>query len=222
MKNKAKRKADRTGDPTDSRVSFFRMKNYLKDAVRQAKVNYLESLVSKSRRVPGCAAEVWSYVNAMFGHTKSYQSPQQDLGSLNSINDYFQTVAISSDHRCANDFVVPADSSVGADPFVFSEISVSSVLSHLQSLDPKKSTGPDGLSARFLKKIAVEIASPLTQLCNISLLTGAFPSDWKHSHITPVHKGGPFDDPSNFRPISVVLCWPKFWKRLFLSSSAPT
>ena len=115
LKNKAKRKADRTGDPTDSRVSFFRMKN-LKDAVRQAKVNYLESLVSKSRRVPGCAAEVWSYVNAMFGHTKSYQSPQQDLGSLNSINDYFQTVAISSDHRCANDFVVPADSSVGADP----------------------------------------------------------------------------------------------------------
>ena len=69
LKNKAKRKAYRTGDPTD-RVSYSRMKNYLKDAVRQAKVNYLESLVSKSRRVPGRAAEVWSYVNAMFGHTK--------------------------------------------------------------------------------------------------------------------------------------------------------
>ena len=92
MKNKAKHKADRTGDPTD-RFSYSRMKNYLKDAVRQAKINYLESLVSKSWRVPGRAAEVWSYVNAMFGRTKSYQSPQQDLGSLNSINDYFQTVA---------------------------------------------------------------------------------------------------------------------------------
>ena len=95
----------------------------------------------------------------------------------------------------------------------FSEISVSSVLSHLQSLDPKKSTGPDGLSARFLKEIAVEIASPLTQLYNISLLTGAFPSDWKHSHITPVHKDGPFDDPSNF-PISVVPVLAKILEKI--------
>ena len=132
---------------------------------------------------------------------------------MNSINDYFQTVAVSSDHRRANDFVVP-DSSVGADPFVFSEISVSSVLSHLQSLDLKKSTGADGLSARFLKEIAVEITSPLTQLYNISLLTGVFPSDWKHSHITPVHKGGPFDDPSNFRPISVVPVLAKILEKI--------
>ena len=30
------------------------------------------------------------------------------------------------------------------------------------------------------------------------------PSAWKRSHITPVHKGGAPDDPSNYRPIAVV------------------
>ena len=87
-------------------------------------------------------------------------------------------------------------------------------MSHLLSLNPKKSIGPDGLSIRYLKEIAVEIASPLTELYNISLHTGVFPSDWKHCHITPVHKGGPLDDPSNFRPISVVPVLAKILEKI--------
>ena len=30
------------------------------------------------------------------------------------------------------------------------------------------------------------------------------PSAWKRFHITPVHKGGASDDPSNYCPIAVV------------------
>jgi len=37
-----------------------------------------------------------------------------------------------------------------------------------------------------------------------SLKAGVFPSEWKRSHRTPVHNGGPTNDPCNFRPISVV------------------
>ena len=39
---------------------------------------------------------------------------------------------------------------------------------------------------------------------NQSLHDGTIPAGWKQSHITPVHKGGTCDDPSNYRPISVV------------------
>lgn len=77
--------------------------------------------MSHSWKVPTRAAEVWSYVTTMFGHAKSHQSPpQRDLGSLNSTMQrlYFQTVAISSSHQCANDFLVH-DSSVSADPYLF-------------------------------------------------------------------------------------------------------
>ena len=112
-------------------------------------------------------------------------------------------MAISSDHESAVSFVIPS-SSIGSNPFTFSEIPVSLVCSHLQHLDTKKSIGPDGLSARFLKSVMCEIAVPLTKLFNESLKAGVFPSQWKRSHITPVHKGGATSDPGNFRPISVV------------------
>ena len=88
--------------------------------------------------------------------------------------------------------------------FVFSEVTTSTVLSHLKSLDIRKSAGPDNLSARFLREVAYEITPPLTSLFNFSLHHSTFPDVWKQSNITPIHKGGPVDDPCNYCPISVV------------------
>ena len=58
-------------------------------------------------------------------------------------------------------------------------------------LDIRKSVGPDGLSARFLKEVAEQIVTPLTKIYNKSLESGVVPQDWKCSNVTPVHKGGP-------------------------------
>ena len=100
-------------------------------------------------------------------------------------------------------FVIPPLSHE-SEPFTFADISVSLVQSHLQSLYPKKSTGTEGFSAGFLKAILNEIFVPLCKIFNDSLKAGAFPSQWKQSYITPVHKGGAPIDPGNFRAISVV------------------
>ena len=119
--------------------------------------------------------------------------------SLDSINDHFQNVAISCQHQPASSYVLPSDSEIDNDScFSFNEIPVSVVLSHLNNLDVTKSTGPDGLSARFLKAISNEIAKPLAQLYNDSLHSGIVPSDWKRSQIAPLHKGGAEDDPTNY------------------------
>ena len=87
----------------------------------------------------------------------------------------------------------------------------------LQHLDIQKSTGPDGISARFLREVAVEIAEPLTYLYNYSLKSGSIPSDWKQSNVTAVYKSGPCGDPSNYRPISVVPIIAKLLERLIAS-----
>ena len=56
-----------------------------------------------------------------------------------------------------------------ADTFQFSMISEPVVLSSLSHLDVRKSVGPDGLSARFLKEVAEQIVTLLMKSYNKSL-----------------------------------------------------
>ena len=62
------------------------------------------------------------------------------------------------------------------------------VMKMLQSLDTKKSSGPDGISAQMLKSTAHSITPSVTQLFNLSITAGIFPDKWKHSYIVPIPK----------------------------------
>ena len=199
LKNKAKRKFDRSGDSGDKLI-FQKLKNDLKATVRQAKIDYLQSIMLQSKSSFKRTADLWSRVNNIIGRLKEHKSVVCDSLSLDSLNDYFQTVAVGPTHQ---GFIIPQDS-LAPNPYSFNTVSVSLVRSHLLSLDITKSTGPGNLSARFLRAIANQIVAPLTDIFNCSLSSGQVPSEWKRSHITPIYKGGSPDDPSNFRPISVV------------------
>jgi len=134
--------------------------------------------------------------------------------------EFFRTIAVTDSHQPADSFVPPSPSG-GSDTysFQFDRIEPSMVVSLLEGLDTRKSTGPDGLSTLFLKQVAVEIAEPLACIYNKSLSTGSVPADWKKSNVTPVHKSGNTDDPGNYHPISVVPIVAKVLeKKLFLPS----
>ena len=79
-----------------------------------------------------------------------------------------------------------------------------SVLDQLTSLDVTKATGCDGISARMLKSTAVSIALSLTELYNMSMSTGFYPSDGKVARIVPVPKGTDQSLVSGYRPISIL------------------
>ena len=171
-------------------IIYKKYKNDLKTSIQNAKINSLTSLMAKARLCPQLAAHLWSQVNSIIGQRQCMDKTTPML-SLDLVNDHFQSVAITGLHRPASLYVLPSADMINNDNcFLFNEISVSIVLSHLTSLDVTKSIGPDGLSARFLKEISNEIAEPLTKLYNDSLRTGCIPSDWKKSYITPVFKGG--------------------------------
>ena len=81
---------------------------------------------------------------------------------------------------------------------------VDQVLTLLQSVDPSKASGPDGISARMLLSTAISIAPAIMKLFNLSLVSGIFPSEWKIAQVTPVPKSSQTSDPSQYRPISLL------------------
>ena len=74
----------------------------------------------------------------------------------------------------------------------------------MNTFKASRSFGLDLISSYFLKLGLPILACPLSQIFNISMSQGIFPDDWKAARAAPVHKSGPTDDPSNYRPISAL------------------
>ena len=58
----------------------------------------------------------------------------------------------------------------------------------LSNVNVRKSAGSDGISPKLLKIAAPVIAGPMTKRFNYGIDVGVWPSQWKLSNVTPVHK----------------------------------
>ena len=88
--------------------------------------------------------------------------------------------------------------------FEFSETSPEKRLNILKYLNPSKATGIENLSGKFLKDGADVLPRPISQLCNLSVKLGSFPTSCKIVKVKPLFKKGSKTDPQNYRPISLL------------------
>ncbi len=68
----------------------------------------------------------------------------------------------------------------------------------------EKSTGCDGIPAKFIKHCIADLAQPFHCLLNRCFLEGIFPSCWKHALIKPLVKVHGSNLLSDFRPVSIL------------------
>lgn len=94
------------------------------------------------------------------------------------------------------------------------KISSSEVEHYLSELVNGKSPGPDGIPTNVLKFCSRPLSVPLSKIFNHALKTGIFPTRWKHSHVTPVHKKGSRFLVSNYRPISLLAVFSKIFEKI--------
>lgn len=70
------------------------------------------------------------------------------------------------------------------------------------------------LSTRILKSAKDTIISPFTKIINACITQNSFPNKLKQAKVTPIFKKGDTNDLNNFRPISILPTFSKFFERV--------
>jgi hypothetical protein len=78
------------------------------------------------------------------------------------------------------------------------------VLTIVNNMKPKLSSGHDSLSPKLIRETSQHILSPLTHILNISMQYGTVPKQMKLAKVLPIFKSGEASDISNYRPISLL------------------
>ena len=84
------------------------------------------------------------------------------------------------------------------------EVSEDFVYDELNNLNISKSTGLDGLAARFLKDAAEVIKYPITSVINLSIRSQVFPSEMKVGKVNPLFKRKSRLEVGNYRPVRIL------------------
>ena len=101
--------------------------------------------------------------------------------------------------------------------FTLSTINESYILSIINKLKNKNSSGNDEISNKLLKAIGNELSKPLTIIINQCLLTGIFPDLLKIAKVKPLFKRGDTAQLNNYRPISLLPTISKVFESVIYS-----
>jgi len=89
------------------------------------------------------------------------------------------------------------------------------VIKCLENLKTTTNSDILGIDCKLLKLASALISKDLTELINLSIKSDSVPADWKIARVTPVYKGnGSKEDPTNYRPISVVCHIAKSFEKI--------
>ena len=83
------------------------------------------------------------------------------------------------------------------------DFSLSDVLLLLESCDDSSAAGADKLPSFLLHQCANILCAPVFELFWI-VKTQNWPDLWKIAQVTPLHKSGPHNNISNYRPINIL------------------
>lgn len=222
LKRKAlHRRAKKRGWQPDEKKIYNMYRNKVVSLLRSGKRDHFKKLRTASPK------EFWKSIKQL---TKSHQSSIPTMShegktatsskdKAEMVNDYFST--------CFNTMVPPLDDptslptcigSLELDPDKCPSdllCTEEEVYKLLVNLDVTKANGPDGISAKMLKKTASSIYPVLTNLFNQSIKSGQVPTAWKFSSVVPIPKGNEdASSPKNYRPISLLSIISKVLERL--------
>ena len=209
-------------------IEFKKWRNKVVKLIKQSKKLNYEKIIEEGKNQP---TTIWKMFNELGGGKRKSNSAST-INSLkvgnsetddpaeiaNGFNDFFINIADNikeptepTSHEKLKEYCkekIPEDV-----VFDLPMLTKDKVIKYLKHLDIRKSTGTDDIGPRLLRMSSPIIAESLTYICNLSIKTGSFPERWKEAKVKPLLKGGPSNDPNNFRPISILPVLSKLFEK---------
>ena len=214
-------KARKTNDPLDWDKAKT-LRNKVNNLNKTLKKNYYNTEIENNLNN---SKKLWKTIRKVIpGKNKSSitnikvhdKVTTNDKDTANVFNDYFTTIGSNlaskfnshDEDDQVNNFCVS-----NSCKFNFYCISDDYVFDQIWNFSNNKSPGLDDIDVKLFKTAAPIVCKSLAYICNLSLATGVFPSDWKNAKVVPVFKAGCKSNVENYRPISVLSIVSKIIER---------
>lgn len=191
---------------------FNRYRGIYRMVIKCAKKTYYENRLQKAINT---AKESWAIVNDLRGKTDRLVSVHPNI-TPNNFNEYYCSIAAKLTENIApqqNPLDYLKNVNV-LDNFELEPVTLDELKQTIRELKNKNSSGIDDMSIKVFATLPVRALAVLVQAINESFITGLFPPNLKKAIVIPLHKGGEVDDPSNFRPISLLTTLSKIIEKL--------
>lgn len=193
-------------------ITYFN--NYRKiyrQTIKCAKEIYYKERIKKAKNE---VKENWAIVNNLRGNANSI--PEQYMLNPNNLNDFYCTIAekLTSTIGTQDNPMNYLKGINIPNTFLIEEINLFELKEVVQDIKNKNSSGIDEISPKILCNLPDTALHVLVNIINGYFAMGEFPSCLKTALVIPLFKGGELDDPSNFRPISLLSTLSKIIEKL--------
>ena len=174
--------------------------------------------------------KTWEGINKLINRKKRYTKSIASLkcpGSLrtttdpskisNILNKHFSSVGhnlASKIPESSNSFTKYLPKESFPNSFVFELVSPNEIEKEIMAIPLNKAHGLFSCPVRILRWARLTLSKPLSDLFNMSIQNGTYPSKLKFAKVIPVHKGNDELIPTNYRPISLLSIFNRILEKL--------
>ena len=212
-----------------SNVSTYRYKSYHNCLQKIMRSNRQQFLHKKCTEYRQNGRKLWQLINRIIGKKSNKHNTIESLkidnlikydskSITNSFNDFFASVGsnLAKQQDCSpfelENYL--KDLNQHTHSMFLSPTTTHEILTLIQNLRNKTSSGYDNINNLLLKQLAAHIAVPLEIIFNKSIEEGKFPESMKKADIVPLYKNKDKQECSNYRPISLLITLSKLLEKI--------
>lgn len=171
--------------------------------LRKAKKQYYSAKIAQQS---GDIKQVWKLVREVtgIGVKKRIAPDNPTTNTSDNFNNFFTNVGKNFPAQSQADPLHSCQNKIFEEDFQLASVTTEEIRSEILKLPCNKAVGHDGITTKVLKAIVDLLSEPLSRIMNNSLQNGTYPNILKIARVVPIYKSGDRENPSSYRPISVL------------------